>query len=54
MFKVQVRNEVRVFQNIDKIESFTQLKEAVRVKFKECPHSFVFTFIDDEGDEITV
>lgn len=54
MFKVKVGKEVRVFQNIEKIESFRQLKEVVRGKFKECPSSFCFTFMDDEGDKITV
>jgi hypothetical protein len=54
MFKVQVGKEVRIYQNIKEIESFSQLKKVVRVKFKECPESFCFTFIDDEGDEITV
>ena len=54
MFKVQYDKEVRIFQNIEKLGSFSQLKEVVRRKFKKCPEAFTFTFIDDEGDEITV
>lgn len=54
MFKVQFNKEVRIFQNVEKIGSFKQLQEVVRGKFHKCPETFTFTFIDDEGDEITV
>lgn len=54
MFKVQYGKEVRIFQNAEKIKLFSHLKVLVKGKFIGCPESFAFTFIDEEGDKITV
>ncbi len=53
-FKISLGKEIHVMNSKESTVSLTELKDFIKKVFKKLPQKFMLTYVDNEGDQITL
>ena len=52
--KIALGKEIHVMNSKDSNVTLTELKDYIKKVFKKLPQKYMLTYIDDDGDQITI